>query len=92
MGAVIDAKDQDVLWRAVALGFSNDDCSGHRVMRVRMVTANPVIQVHRTIAAIQQDVAHSIDAISDAILSGFTQLCTIKVGPLDKNTGTGPNC
>ena len=88
MASVVDEKDQSILWRSVKMSIKSDDCDGTRITRVKLVTANPVVQVHRTIAAVQRDIPHSIEGVAAATMAAIDQLCTVRIGPLDKNSCT----
>ena len=85
-GICDDAKDRAIMKRSVRMSMAADDCDQTRLITFKMVTANPIIQVHSCVAAVIRDPGHSIDDAAKATLDGIRQACCVRVGPLDRDT------
>ena len=85
MGAVLDDNDRAIMKRSVRMSWSADDMDQSRVVKLRMVTANPVIQTHSCVAGVVRDPGHSVEDAASGTLAAIKQACTIKIGPLDRN-------
>ena len=86
MSCVLDVADRSIMKRSVRMSMAADDCDQTRLMMFKMVTANPIIQVHSCVAAIIRDPGHGIDDAVKATMDGINQSCVVRVGPLDKDT------
>ena len=90
MSCVLDVADRSIMKRSVRMSMAADDCDQTRLMMFKMVTANPIIQVHSCVAAIIRDPGHGIDDAVKATMDGINQSCLVRVGPLDKDTLESP--
>lgn len=92
MASVISSADRRIMARAMRMSMAVDDCDQTRVMTLKMVTANPIIQVHSCVASVLRDPGHGIDDAVEATMAGITQACHVRVGPLCKDTLEGHAC
>ena len=92
MSSVISSADRRIMARAVRMSMAADDCDQTGVMTLKMVTANPTIQVHTCIGSVLRDPGHGVDDAVAATMTGIEQACLIRVGPLCKDTLEGQAC
>ena len=85
IGSVLDEYDQRVIMRALRMSCSCDDADGTKVMKYRMVAANPVIQTHSCVAAVLRDMGHSVDDAVEAVMEGIRQSAVQRRGPLSQS-------
>ena len=92
IAALLDDADQAILRRAVRSSYSVDDADQTRVLKIRCVAANPVVQCHSMVAGVLRDPGHSVEATVEATWEALKQACYVRRGPLDTQTLQGPNC
>ena len=92
MASAISSADRRIMARAVRMSVAVDDCDQTRVMLFKMVTANPIVQVHSCVASVLRDPGHGVDDAVAATMTGIGQACHIRVGPLCKDTLEGQSC
>ena len=91
IATVIDENEQSLMRAASRIAFACDDSDQTRIMRFRVVTANPVVQIRDVIAAVIRDCGHSVSDTANAIMDGFDQAATVRHGPLHRMKCTGEN-
>ena len=74
------------------MSMAADYCDQTRVMTLKMVTANPIVQVHSCVCSVLCDPGHGIDDAVAATMTGIEQACHVRVGPLCKDTLEGQAC
>ena len=90
IGSVIDDHEQSLMRASCRCAFSVDDADQTRIMRFRLVAANPVVQYRDIIGSVLRDAGHSIPDTANAIMEGIEQACVVRRGPVCRKLWTCP--